>query len=146
MELIMYSLGSAFFFVFPFFIMSLNSKAKSTNEQRENALWKVHKEGHVVRATLKKTYGNVDDPYSHSAMGLTNKGVYQYEYKGKKYRYRYYLNGNLPSTITLYFMKNPRKATTSVMDAVDKTNWLSVYLIVAAVLYVVFWFYTNYML
>jgi hypothetical protein len=79
-------------------------------------------------------------------MGLTNKGVYQYEYKGKKYRYRYYLNDNLPSTITLYFMKNPRKATTSVMDAVDKTNWLSVYLIVAAVLYVVFWFYTNYML
>lgn len=38
-------------------------------------------------------------------------GVYKYEYRGKMYTYRYKYVATPPDTETLYFKKNPAKAT-----------------------------------
>jgi len=74
--------------VFPFFIVAL-VRAKSPR-RREAALNKALSKGHVVTAILKKRHSSVSDPFSRSASGMVDLGIYEYEYKGRKYKYKLY--------------------------------------------------------
>lgn len=120
--------------VFPFFIASL-VRAKSPKRQ-EAAFNKALSKGHVVTAILKKRYGSVDDPFSRSARGRVNLGIYEYEYKGRKYKYKLY-DDHLPSTVKLYFVKNPRKAVEAAALGASDTCWPLIIAVIACVIYLV---------
>lgn len=132
MDGIFISVALACMFVFPFFIASLYKS--NSPKRREEALAKIYSEGHVVTAVLKKSRGLRDDPYSRTRSGYTDMGIYEYEYKGRKYKYKLFQE-NLPTTIKLYFRKSPRKAQTDVVLAMSKTNWFLIVAVVATVIY-----------
>ena len=52
---------------------------------------------------------------------MEDMGVYSYEVNGKAYHYRLVSTTGIPDTITLYYIKKPRKATL----ANDLGNWES---------------------
>jgi len=132
MQDIFISIIFACMIVFPFFIASL-ARAQST-KRKEDALNEAIKRGHVVTAILKKRVSNVNDPYSRSANGMTDLGIYEYEWKGKKYKYKDY-SDNLASTQKLYFLKCPRKAVPAGALASTKGNWLLRIAVIACVIY-----------
>lgn len=121
--------------VFPFFIASL---ARAQNpRRREEALNQAIAKGHVVTAILKKRYGSVDDPFSRSARGMISLGVYEYEYKGRKYKYKLY-DDYLPTTVKLYFLKNPRKAVEAAAVGTSETAcWPLIIAIIACAIYMI---------
>lgn len=120
--------------VFPFFISSL-VRARNPRRQQES-LNQAIANGHVVTAILKKRYGSVDDPFSRSARGMVELGVYEYEYKGRKYKYKLY-DDYLPTTVKLYFLKNPRKAVEAAALGASDTCWPLIIAIIACAIYLV---------
>lgn len=120
--------------VFPFFIGSL-VRAKSP-KKRETALNQALAKGHVVTAILKKRHSSVRDPFSRSASGKVDLGIYEYEYKGRKYRYKLY-DGQLPATVKLYFVKSPQKASEAAALGRSDTCWPLVIAVIASVIYAI---------
>jgi len=135
MQDILISIIFACMIVFPFFMSSL---ARTKNpRRREEALNKAIAKGHVVTAILKKRYGSVDDPFSHSARGMVGLGIYEYEYKGRMYKYKLY-DDYLPTTVKLYFVKNPRKAEEAAAVGTSETAcWPIIITIISFVIYVI---------
>ena len=130
---IFYSLVAAFFIVFIVYLFShsINNNPK----KREAALEKAISSGHRVTASLyKRRATRKAIPGTHEFW--SSIGYYKYEYKGKTYKYKYWAD-NPPTTLTLYFVKNPAKATVAGAFNSVNTNWPLVYIIVAAVLYFV---------
>lgn len=133
-EQIFISIAGACMLVFPFYIISLvRSKSPS---RKEKLLNQAIKKGHVVTAILKKRHSSVDDPYSRSASGMVDLGVYEYTYKGKKYKYKLY-DSNLPSTLKLYFLKNPRKAEEEAGLGSSNTCWPLIIGVIACIIYLI---------
>ena len=60
-------------------------------------------------------------------------GKYSYEVNGKSYRYRLMSTTGIPETITLYYIKNPRKATLPLELGIFEFPWLKYYLEIALV-------------
>lgn len=118
--------------VFPFFIASL-VRAMSP-KRNEAALKEAISKGHVVTAKLKKIRSSVKDPQSRSAMGLIDLGIYEYEYKGRKYKYKLY-SKKLPYTVTLYFLKSPRKAVEAPAMGRSDTCWPVIIAVIACIIY-----------
>lgn len=133
MQDIVISIIFACMIVFPFFIVSL-VRAKSPR-RREAALNKALSKGHVVTAVLKKRHSSVSDPFSRSASGMVDLGIYEYEYKGRKYKYKLY-DGHLPSTVKLYFTKSPRKAVEAAALGRSDTCWPLIIAVIACVIYI----------
>lgn len=78
--------------------------------------------GHVIEATLQKKYNVVDYTDLGNVGTEEDIGVYCYQYNVKQYKYQAVSKlsyKELPSTIMLYYIKNPRKATC----AMDLENW-----------------------
>lgn len=105
---------------------------------REKMLKKAEEEGHILTATLKKKYDALH--YDETGPHATNEevGVYTYEYNGKTYRYRLSSNWSIPDTITLYYIKNPKKATLAGDLGNRETPWLKIYCIVSVIIAVGF--------
>ncbi len=126
-----YSLFMGFVFTFPAYLITAG--IAGSKERKEAALLKAISRGHVVTAVYKKHLSS-SVPVPASKGHKTSSALYEYEYKGKTYRY-HYSNDNLPNTLKLYFLKNPRKATvrSSLIDS--EIDWLQVYVIVSAVIW-----------
>lgn len=130
---IFYSLVAAFFIVF---IVYLFSHSINNNPKKmEAALEKAIISGHRVTASLyKRRATRKSIPGTHAFW--SSIGYYKYEYKGKIYKYKYWAD-NPPATLTLYFVKNPAKATVAGAFNSVNTNWTLVYIIISALLYFV---------
>ena len=119
--------------VFPVHIFTLIVLSSKT--RRERYKQQAIARGHVVTAQLKKRSYRRDDipgtqtPYSY-------KCVYEYTYNGKKYK-RVVWDEDPQVTITLYFLKNPRKASRSGDLGATKIQWFWIYGIVAGLVYFV---------
>lgn len=108
-------------FVMPF------TKAKELRKAREQGRVVTAK---FVKSISSKGVGTAGDP---------EWGIYEYEYNGKKYKYKYlYLSS--PIEETLYFKRNPKKATNEVNFGKMECGKLSLYLILSFVSFVVSWF------
>lgn len=125
-----YSLFLAFVVVMPCYWVSLyrNTAKKSQERMLATAI----ERGHVVEASLIKQSTLLSDV--PGIVGYTYRLVYTYNYNGKKYKYLYW-SITPPETLTLYFVKDPRKATVPGAMSPEKTNWVLVYLILSAVFY-----------
>ena len=118
--------------VFPFHVIYsavLNGKKKRTSA-KETAISR----GHVVTAFLQKTSLPVTIPKHGKAPVCC--GWYEYKYKGKKYKYRFWAD-NPPEKLTLYFLKNPRKATVEGSLAQTSVRWPVIYAIVTLIMYLI---------
>lgn len=124
------SLFMAAVFVFPAYIIST---AFTGSEKRSRAaVDKAIARGHVVRAVLTKAGPPCFDVHGMTTPGPHRRGVYEYTYKGKRYKYYFWAN-NPPSTLTLYFLKKPRKATVEKAMFDSEFSWMRMYIIVAVV-------------
>ena len=100
---------------------------KSLQEEAE-------RKGNVVEAHLLKSH----DIRTYDADGIgmptmEEMGTYSYEVNGKPYRYRLMSTTGIPETITLYYIKNPRKATLAHDLGTWESPWLKYYLVIALV-------------
>ncbi len=125
------SLVTAYFYVFIAYLIS--HAINDTPKKREAALENAIKAGRTVRAVLvKRRATRRKIPGTHEFW--SSIGYYKYEYKGKSYKYKYWAD-NPPSTLKLYFVKNPAKATVAGALSPVVINWPLVFIIVAVVLY-----------
>lgn len=62
---------------------------------------------------------------------MEDMGTYSYEVNGRTYRYRLLSTTGIPKTITLYYIKKPRKATLANDLGNWETPWLKFYLIIS---------------
>lgn len=102
---------------------------------REKLLQKAKDAGHVVEAKLIKTY---DDRDKDGKWTGAKVGVYVYEYKGKKRKTRLSSHWELSDTVTLYYIKNPKKAMPASQLGVYEQPWIKMYFLTWGVLAVVF--------
>ena len=107
------------FFV-PFIRKSLREKAKE--------------KGHVVQATLQKHHNIMN----HNTDGvplptMREFGTYTYSVNGKQYKYQHITTRGLHDSLTLYYIKKPRKATVGGDLGNWETPWFKIYLLVSLV-------------
>lgn len=127
-------MGACFVVFIAYFIAHAT---KDTRKKREAALEDAIRSGRTVTAVLKKRRATRKRiPGTHEFW--SSIGYYEYEYKGKTYKYKYWAD-NPPSTLKLYFIKNPAKATVAGALSPVVTNWPLVYVIVTAVFYIFFY-------
>ena len=93
---------------------------------------KAKEKGHVVEAHLIKSYNIMN----HNTDGvplptMEDMGTYRYEVNGKTYRYRLLSTTGIPKTITLYYIKKPRKATVGGDLGNWESPWFKFYLIIS---------------
>lgn len=125
MEYFMY-LFAAVAIVFPWYIIStkLNLLPKRQEEARQKAM----ERGHVVTATFVRSYGrDVDNP------NLPSQCLYRYTCNGKSYKYTVFTD-DPPRELTLYYMRNPRKAAEGDAINASEKPWFLRFLIVAAII------------
>lgn len=96
---------------------------KSLQEEAE-------RKGNVVEAHLLKSHDIRD---GNGMPTMEEMGTYSYEVNGKSYRYRLMSTTGIPETITLYYIKNPRKATLAHDLGTWEFPWLKYYLVIALV-------------
>ena len=96
---------------------------KSLQEEAE-------RKGNVVEAHLLESHDCRD---SNGMPTMDEAGTYSYEVNGKSYRYRLVSTTGIPKTITLYYIKNPRKATLPLELGIFESPWLKYYLVIALV-------------
>ena len=96
---------------------------KSLQEEAE-------RKGKVVEAHLLESHDCRD---SNGMPTMDEAGTYSYEVNGKSYRYRLVSTTGIPETITLYYIKNPRKATLPLELGIFEFPWLKYYLVIALV-------------
>lgn len=93
------------------------------------------KKGHVIEASLQKSYNVVKHDTEFGNVGtMEDIGVYHYQYNGKKYKYQAITSEKMPSTITLYYIKRPRKATVAGDLGNWEIPWFKFYLIISLVI------------
>lgn len=133
-ESIYYSLIiGAFAMLFTYlFTESINGRPK----KREAALDAAIRAGHRVTAVRYKRHATRRSwPGSHKHW--SSIGYYRYEYKGRKYRYKYWAD-DPPTTLTLYFVKNPAKAAPAAALQAITINWFLFYPVAVVVSYILF--------
>lgn len=86
---------------------------------------KAKEKGNIITARLIKHY----DQHNHNKNGMTvtgkEIGVYEYEVNGRKYKYRLLTINGLRQEITLYYLKNPRKAMLSKeLYITERSPWI----------------------
>lgn len=99
---------------------------------RKSLIEKAERKGHVVEAHLLKSH-NIRN---HNTGGvplptMEDMGTYSYEVNGRTYRYRLLSTTGIPKTITLYYIKKPRKATLANDLGNWESPWLKFYLIIS---------------
>ena len=97
---------------------------------RKSLQEKAERKGNVVEAHLLKSHDIRD---SNGMPTMEEMGTYSYEVNGKSYRYRLLSTMGIPKTITLYYIKNPRKATLANDLGNWESPWLKYYLVIALV-------------
>ena len=111
-----------------FFVPFIRGKLREEAERK----------GHVVEAHLLKSHNIM----SHDTDGvplptMEDMGTYSYEVNGKTYKYRLLSTTGIPQTITLYYIKKPRKATLANDLGTWEAPWLKFYLIISLVVAVI---------
>ncbi|MBP3477219.1 MAG: hypothetical protein J6K48_13045 [Lachnospiraceae bacterium] len=101
---------------------------------RENLRKEAIRKGHVIEASLQKSYNAAEPDTEFGNVGtMEDIGVYHYQYNGKTYKYRAITSKGLSSKITLYYIKNPRRATVACDLGNWETPWFRFYLIISLV-------------
>ncbi len=89
---------------------------------------KAIKDGHVVKAYLKKTYDYYRDD---GTVDGRKYAEYYYECNGHKYKFTAISSNKIHDEITLYYIKNPRKASAShELFLTQRSPWIKLFLLI----------------
>lgn len=101
-------------------------------------LQKANEQGRVITANFVKSI-------HPKGVGATSDhgvwGIYEYEYDGKKYKYKGLYNLSAPVNETLYFKKNPKKATNSMNFGKMENGKFSLFAVVFIIVFIATWFF-----
>ena len=65
-------------------------------------------------------------------------GIYEYQYKNKTYKTKIYAPlGHLTKEIDLFYVKNPKKATTEYLLGITEISWLKYFIITFIIIYMI---------
>lgn len=127
---VIYGIFGAALFVFPAYLIT--TMINSTPKKREAAWVEACNRGHRVTAVLKRR-----SVFRRDVPGITTgrvrQGVYEYTWGNRTYKYRFWAY-DLPNTLSLFFLTNPRKAVVKEALCAKEVNWWAIYFCVAAVL------------
>lgn len=98
---------------------------------RKGLIEKAKENGHVVEAHLQKKHTLMDHTNNVALPTMREMGTYTYQVNGKKYVYRHITTLGLHDTITLYYIKKPRKATVGGDLGNWESPWFKFYLIIS---------------
>lgn len=105
---------------------------------REKLREKAKEEGHVVQATLQKHHNIRRYDTGFGPMSTMKEfGTYTYSVHGKQYKYQHITTRGLHNNLTLYYIKNPRKATVGGDLGNWETPWFKFYLIISLLVAVI---------
>lgn len=105
---------------------------------REKLREKAKEEGHVVQATLQKHHNIRRYDTGFGPMSTMKEfGTYTYSVNGKQYKYQHITARGLHNNLTLYYIKNPRKATVGGDLGNWETPWFKFYLIISLLVAVI---------
>lgn len=105
---------------------------------REKLREKAKEKGHVVQATLQKHHNIRRYDTGFGPMSTMKEfGTYTYSVNGKQYKYQHITTRGLHDNLTLYYIKNPRKATVGGDLGNWETPWFKIYLIVSLVVAII---------
>lgn len=102
---------------------------------REKLLEKAKEEGHVIEAKLQKTYDEHDKDGNWTGAEV---GVYVYECKGRMRKTRLRSQWGMSDTVTLYYIKNRKKAMPASQLGIYEQPWIKMYFLTWGVLAIVF--------
>lgn len=112
--------------VFPWYIIS--KTIELLPGRQEKAMQKIIEKGHIVTAIFVKSYGrDSDNPF------LPSQCLYKYTCNGKTYKYTTF-DDDPPRELKLYYMHNPRKASTSNAINVSEKHWFLRFLIISLII------------
>lgn len=99
---------------------------------RKSLIEKAKEDGHVVQATLQKHHNIRRYDTGFGPMSTMKEfGTYTYSVNGKQYKYQHITTRGLHNNLTLYYIKNPRKATVGGDLGNWETPWFKFYLIIS---------------
>lgn len=104
---------------------------------RKKLLEKAKEDGHVVEAHLVKKHTLYDHKNGVSLPTMKELGTYAYQVNGKEYVYKHITALGLHDTITLYYIKKPRKATVGGDLGNWESPWLKFYLVISLIVAIV---------
>ncbi len=100
---------------------------------RKSLIEKAKEKGHVVEARLQKKHTLYNHKNDVALPTMREMGTYAYQVDGKDYVYKHITALGLHDTITLYYIKKPRKATVGGDLGNWESPWLKFYLIIALI-------------
>ncbi len=102
---------------------------------RRKYLEKAKKDGHVVEAYLKKKHSLMPGDDNSTVTTPQEMGTYIYYVNGRKYKYRLMTDAKpgLDKTITLFYIKRPRKAEVGGNLGNREVPWIKSYLIISLI-------------
>ena len=105
---------------------------------RERLREKAKIKGRVVQATLQKhhTLNNHNTGFG-PVPTMKEMGTYSYVVNEKKYSYQHITARGLHENLTLYYIKNPKKATVGGDLGNWETPWFKFYLVISLVVAVI---------
>lgn len=102
--------------------------------KRKKLLQKAIEQGHVVTAKYVRSHDIIDGKSDFNSMPTGKTSTwYTYEYNGKTYKYHAMSRWGSSDQLTLYFIKNPRKADVADELGLSETPWFRCYLLMATV-------------
>ena len=109
--------------VFPWYLIS--TTLDRNPGRQEKAMRKAVEQGHVVTAVFVKSY--------RKEKGNGRQCDYKYEVNGKTYRCSIF-SDNPPSTLQLYYVRNPKNANIAGAINVSEKNWIFRFAVIAAII------------
>lgn len=102
---------------------------------RKKLLEKAKENGHVIEAHLTKKHSLMPGDDNSTVTTPQEMGTYIYYVNGKKYKYRFMTDANpgLDKTITLFYIKNPRKAEVGGNLGNKEVPWIKSYLMISLI-------------
>lgn len=98
---------------------------------RKSLIEKAKENGHVVEAHLQRKHTLNDHTKNGVLPTMREMGTYTYYVNGKKYVYQHITANGIHDTLTLYYIKKPRKATVGGDLGNWESPWFKIYLIVS---------------
>lgn len=101
-------------------------------------LQKAIDKGNMLEAKLIKSFDEHERVGTHGRISTGKRiGVYEYFHNGKRYRYRATSANGLPATMTMYYLKSPRRASPPDYVGFRERCWPKFFLIFTLVFTVV---------
>ena len=114
-----------------------------TDKKRLKLVKEAMEKNHMLKGKLVKSKivqrRNPTRPQDINMRRSFDLGIYEYEYKGKTYKTKILAHlGHLKKELDLFYVKNPKKATSEYSLGETEISWLKHFLITFIIFYILY--------